>query len=181
MSKLVVTADIHGSFSAWNIIKKRLSPEDTLAIAGDLFDTIYQSIDPPDFQPERIKEEFIKLNCRKFYVYGNCDDMEFLGGQSTQVGFKDNHSSIFLNHGHLRLPDLTDYDIIIEGHTHIPKLDVVMGKVFMNPGSPVLPRNGFKSYAVVEDRIIKIISLPDNKTMSEVRLDSLINEPLCTP
>ena len=43
MPKLIVTADVHGSFSSWLTIKALLKNQDQLAIAGDLFDTKYGS------------------------------------------------------------------------------------------------------------------------------------------
>jgi len=41
MPKLIVTADIHGSYSSWLTIKALLGSNDKLVIAGDLFDTKY--------------------------------------------------------------------------------------------------------------------------------------------
>lgn len=170
MARLIITADIHGSIHAWMKIKSILQPDDTLVVAGDLFDTIYSSVDKPDFQPEQIKNEFKQISCKKYYVYGNCDHEDFLKGQKKQRHFNHNGTSILLNHGHIKLPDLTDFDIIIEGHTHIAKLYSIMGKVFLNPGSPVLPRNGLASYAILEENSIKIINFKNDTTISELDL-----------
>lgn len=170
MGRLIITADIHGSYSAWATIRKMLRTDDTLAVAGDLFDTIYQSVDKPDYQPDMILKEFSNLYCRKFYVLGNCDSSDYFQGNGTLKDFQFNGYSILLNHGHQRLPDLTDYDIIIEGHSHTPKLETLMGKIFMNPGSPVLPRNDFPSYATIENNIISIVNLYENTVVSRHNL-----------
>ncbi len=61
MSKLIVTADIHGSYSSWLTIKALLSSNDKLVIAGDLFDTKYGNFSNADFQPESIKKDLKKI------------------------------------------------------------------------------------------------------------------------
>ena len=61
MPKLIVTADIHGSYSSWLTTKTLLNSNDKLVIAGDLFDTKYGSFSNADFQPELIKKE-LKIN-----------------------------------------------------------------------------------------------------------------------
>lgn len=170
MSKLVMTADVHGSISTWNKITALVNDEDTLAIAGDLFDTIYGGHGQSDFQPEAIKEDYMNLPCRKYYVYGNCDSKEFFKGQQNQISFTFDTFRFILNHGHYNLPDLTDYDIIVEGHSHIAKLNPLMGKVFLNPGSPVLPRSNGPTYALMENRTLKIIHLENDQTLFHMEL-----------
>ncbi len=170
MSKLVITADVHGSIDTWNKITTLLNDEDTLAIAGDLFDTVYGNYGTTDFQPEVIKKEFIKLPCTKYYVYGNCDSEKFFVEQKRQLSFKFDNLTFFLNHGHYHLPDLIDYDVIIEGHSHVAKLNSVMGKVFLNPGSPVLPRENGPTYAILEDNTIRIINIDNNQTRFHLQL-----------
>lgn len=170
MSKLIITADIHGSLSTWNKIKDLLNDDDVLAIAGDLFDTIYGNFNDSDFQPEIIKNELLALPCDTYYVYGNCDQEKFYPGHSRQTSFKFGNYTLFLNHGHFHLPDLTDYDIIIEGHSHIAKLNSIMGKVFLNPGSPILPRENGPTYAILENQTIRIINIENNQARFHMAL-----------
>lgn len=171
MGKLIITADIHGSYSAWQNITSVLKQGDCLAIAGDLFDTVYGSDGHPDFQPGKIKNELNNLGHHSWYVYGNCDSHEFYPGQDHQIFFKFGTHTLLLNHGHLPLPDLTDYDIIIEGHTHIARLETLMGKVFLNPGSPVLPRSNGPTYAVLEKGTITIVDAETGSTIRSLSLD----------
>jgi putative phosphoesterase len=151
---------------------KRLNPGDTLAVAGDLFDTRYGS-NGSDYNPERIRSEFLTLKNTRHYVYGNCDTDDFLKGYDYQASFTFEGLPIILNHGHRSLPDLTDYRIVIEGHSHVPRLDTLMGMIFLNPGSPILPRNGFPSYAVIENGSIQIVSLPDDDVVSHLVIDDI--------
>ena len=170
MAKLVITADIHGSVMVWEKIRGILRPDDTLAVAGDLFDTKYRSRGEDDYKPDFIKNEFSHLPNTRYYVYGNCDTQDYMTGYSRQCSFQYQGFSIILNHGHRPLPDLTDYHIIIEGHSHIPRLDTLMGKVFLNPGSPFWPRSTYPSYATLADNIIRIIDFSDNRTVTELHL-----------
>ena len=59
MAELIITADLHGSYTSWLTLKTLLAPGDGLVIAGDLFDTRYGDFSDPDFQPDAIKEELI--------------------------------------------------------------------------------------------------------------------------
>lgn len=174
MGKLVVSADIHGSKEAWRKITSLLRPQDSLAIAGDLFDTIYGSTMEKDFQPDFIKKNIRKLPCPLYYVYGNCDQREYMTGYDTQTSFVFDGLSVLLNHGHLRLPDLTDYQLIIEGHSHMPRLDWMMGKVFLNPGSPTHPRIEFGTYATVENLVVRICHFETGKVLSDLDLRDIM-------
>lgn len=93
------------------------------------------------------------------YVPGNCD-------YSTNVDssklYQVKNNNIFLTHGHLynvkygyddliaRARDL-NVDIVLFGHTHIPKLFKVDDMLFINPGSLGIPPHGYKpTYAILE-------------------------------
>ncbi len=175
MARLIITADIHGSYSAWEKITGDLTPTDCLAIAGDLFDTVYGSDGHPDFQPELIKKELKSLPCKYYYVYGNCDSSSFFKKQEMQLAFKFEKHTFLLNHGHFQLPDLSDFDIIIEGHSHIARLETIMGKVFLNPGSPVFPRKNGPTYSVFENQSLKIIDVENNKILKSLELKTFIS------
>lgn len=174
MARLVITADIHGSLSAWKKIRSLMKPGDHLAVAGDLFDTIYGSPGQDDYQPDTIKKEFQALASRALFVYGNCDREEDADGYGYQKHFTFNGFSILLNHGHRSLPDLTDYHIIIEGHSHVPRLVCLMGKVFLNPGSPTSPRCAYGTYAILAGHHIKLYEFTHDTLMCEMDLSTVI-------
>ena len=173
MGKLIVTADIHGSKNAWLTITQKLTQNDCLAIAGDLFDTVYGSAGDRDFNPGYIKQGLESLPCPLHYVYGNCDQKDYVPGFDTQTSFQFDGLSYILNHGHLRLPDLTGYDVVIEGHSHVPRLESLMGKVFLNPGSPTYPRIDIETYATVENRIISILSFKTHRVLTQLDLKDI--------
>lgn len=91
-------------------------------------------------------------------VRGNCDFTTTVPSERTEIiGGK----KIFITHGHrydvkydiLRLKykaQEVGADVVLYGHTHISKIDFEDGIWFINPGSPVLSRDGFNSVAAFE-------------------------------
>ncbi len=159
MTKLIVTADIHGSYNSWLTIKNLLKPSDKLVIAGDLFDTKFGNFSNTDFQPDFIKKELKTLEHHFYYVYGNCDTPSFFPGFDTQIQFTVFNKNLFLSHGHQAFNCHKDIDIIIYGHTHIYFLEKKEAQIVMNPGSITCPRNGIDTYGVIEKTGASIIDL----------------------
>ncbi|MGL4662335.1 MAG: YfcE family phosphodiesterase [Culicoidibacterales bacterium] len=92
-------------------------------------------------------------------VRGNTDHAPFLKEQLIEVG----ENKILVSHGHLYGIDFTTREIvesaklqgaqlILHGHTHIPR-DILVDDIrIINPGSTSWPRGGFDfgSYVVIE-------------------------------
>lgn len=63
---------------------------------------------------------------------------------------------VYLTHGHIynegNLPPLCDGDILIHGHTHIPKCVEHENYICMNPGSVSIPKeNSHHGYMTLEN------------------------------
>ncbi|MDC3237111.1 YfcE family phosphodiesterase [bacterium] len=159
ISKLIVTADIHGSYSSWLTVKALLGHHDKLVIAGDLFDTKYGNFSNADFQPETIKKDLKKLKQDVYYVYGNCDIPSFYPGYEVKKTFNAYSRQIFLYHGHRPYKDFPGSDIIIHGHTHYYYLLQKDGQIFMNPGSIKYPKRGTATYGIIDNISASIIEL----------------------
>ena len=168
MTKLIVTADIHGQYSIWQKICTKLSPTDILIVAGDLFDTRYGNCNNSDFQPEKIKIEFQNISNTKYYVYGNCDESSYYPNHDVMMNFNLFDKRILLCHGHLQLPDLSNIDIVISGHSHIKHLQRKNGTIFLNPGSASFPRDGIPSYATIEQEKILIKHFNNNEIINRL-------------
>lgn len=68
-----------------------------------------------------------------------------------------NGRSIVLAHGHKldekNIPALNDGDILLCGHTHVPKCEKRDGYIYMNPGSVSIPKeNSAHSYMILDDK-----------------------------
>jgi len=171
MPKLLVTADIHGSFGAWTTIKELLEPQDHLAIAGDLFDTRYGNPANPDFQPDTIKKELSRLKNPVYYVYGNCDVQAFFPDQKTDLSFNFMGTEMLLHHGHnfaTKIPKSTR--VVIQGHTHMGSLKKDGRRVFLNPGTIAAPRNNLYTYGIVEQHQAKLINLKTGRPVTTLDL-----------
>ena len=150
MSRLFITADIHGNYAVWQKLLARLQPDDTLVIAGDLFGNRFPDTNNPDYQPEILRQEYQGLKNPKYFVYGNCDLPEFFPGQKYDLTFQFADKKVLLYHGDNTLP-AADNDIIITGHTHISEIKEQDGKLFINPGSPSRPHDDTPSYAIYQN------------------------------
>ena len=70
--------------------------------------------------------------------------------------FADEKVSIFATHGHKYnegcLPPLKKGDVLLNGHTHVPKCVKHGGYTYMNPGSVSIPKEGsWHGYMIYEN------------------------------
>lgn len=160
--KYMVTSDIHGGINELNIILNIYVKEhcSKLLILGDLFSY--------GFDEDISRQDIInRLNLMKdsvIAVIGNCDnnlngvlfDMEYFRN------IELNNKKIFLSHGDIysesQLLDMNK-DIIYSGHTHRKKIDREGDTLLVNPGSITLPRDGEKSFAIVDENEITLRNL----------------------
>lgn len=91
-------------------------------------------------------------------VCGNCDFTTSVPNDRIET---IEGKKIFITHGHrydvkydiLKLKykaQEIQADVVLYGHTHIARIDYEDGIWFINPGSPVLSRDGYNSVAVLE-------------------------------
>ncbi len=103
---------------------------------------------------EPLVEEF---SDRTFYfVRGNCDAFaDYPDANLAKVG----GITVFYTHGHLYGADeekmaltarLRGADLLLYGHTHVPRAGYVEGLHIVNPGSIARSRQGANSYAVID-------------------------------
>ena len=168
MSKLIVTADLHGSYSSWLTIKHLLNSSDFLAVAGDLFDTKYGNYSHTDFSPESIKKELSTFEPPFYYVYGNCDTPAFFPGFDSTMTFSLFNKKIHLSHGHQAFPRPEDADIIIQGHTHLCSLEKKDRQLLMNPGSISCPRNSLFTYGIIDRTSARLVDLKTGIKISKI-------------
>lgn len=160
MPQLIITADIHGHLPTWRQLLTFLKPDDGLAVAGDIFDTVYTE-PGGEFQPQEILDDIKAHKGPVWLAQGNCDDPDF--HQAPEQSLFDFEGTRFIMaHGHKPMPDLTDYDVVIQGHTHVSRLDSLMGKLFINPGSPFRPRGGHRGFIRFNQGIFQRVTLKGN-------------------
>lgn len=171
MPRLFVFADIHGSLGSWLTVRALLKNNDTLAVAGDLFDTRYGNYGNPDFMPEDIRSDLGSLGNDFHYVYGNCDVERFCPGYDHEKIFEAFGKTIGIHHGHKPFSQPGQIDILIQGHTHLCNLEEKNGLIYMNPGSITAPRNSLATYGMITSQGVALVELKTGKPLSELTFD----------
>lgn len=161
--KYMVISDIHGDIYKLNTVLDIYTKEkcDILIILGDLFNYGI------DLNKNDIVNRLNIMSDNIIYVRGNCDinlsKLNFDTPASNQITI--NNKKVFLTHGHLYTKEYllgSNYDIIISGHTHVPIIEKVYDKLFLNPGSISKSRSGENSFMIIDNNIITIRNLENN-------------------
>ena len=145
--KWMIASDIHGSAYYCRKLLEAYTEEgaDRLLLLGDILYHGPRNDLPRDYAP---KEVIALLNERKNDIYcvrGNCDTevdqmvLEF-PVLSDYCVLAEGTQAIYATHGHIyneqKLPPLHSGDILLHGHTHVPKCVVHETEQYicMNPG-----------------------------------------------
>ena len=77
---------------------------------------------------------------------------------------------MFCTHGHIyneeNLPPMMPGDILLYGHTHVPRAELCGDKWMLNPGSVSIPKGGsVQSYAVLEDGTFTVKDMDGREIM----------------
>lgn len=91
-----------------------------------------------------------------FKLATNCEQKPFL--------------EIFMTHGHRYFDEESrDADIIVTGHTHVPQMEKINGKIYLNPGSASLSRSRTtESYMILTPGHVTLYSASDNKVLDKM-------------
>jgi putative phosphoesterase len=141
--RIGVVSDTHRNVSSIELLGEKIKAVDLVIHLGDNVDDI--SIIKKYYKGKIIN---VKGNC-DFSAKTPNDRVEDVGGKK-----------IFLTHGHkysvkenlykLRYKALeTGANIVLYGHSHIAKIDFEEGIWYINPGSASEPRDGARSFAII--------------------------------
>jgi putative phosphoesterase len=172
--KLLFVSDIHGSLyytkKALEVYQKEQA--DYLVLLGDELYHGARNPLPREYNPQEVAQLLNKYADRSIAVRGNCDSevdqmvLTFpIMASYSNVLYEGKR--LFLTHGHHynddNLPSLSQGDIFIFGHTHLPKAEKKEGLFIINPGSITLPKeNNPNTYGVLEKGVFRIKDLEGN-------------------
>ena len=160
--KYMIASDIHGS--AWYCRKMMEALEkeqaDRLILLGDLLYHGPRNDLPKEYAPKEVIRMLNKEKNRIYNVRGNCDAevdqmvLEFPVMAEYAI-LTAGTRMIFATHGHVfnekNLPPLHKGDILLHGHTHVPKCVAHENYIYMNPGSVSIPKeNSYHGYMTWE-------------------------------
>lgn len=163
--KYMIASDIHGS-ALWcgkMLDAYRREGADRLIILGDILYHGPRNDLPEGYAPKEVIAMLNPIRDELLCVRGNCDTevdqmvlsfpimaeyaLLMLGGRT-----------VFITHGHVfneqNLPPLKNGDILLCGHTHVPKCVEHETYTYMNPGSVSIPKEGsHHGYITLEDGV----------------------------
>lgn len=149
--KLLIASDIHGSAYYCRMLIDAFEREkaDRLLLLGDILYHGPRNDLPREYAPKSVIPILNPLKDKIFCVRGNCDtevdqmvlDFPVLADYAViPVGQR----IIYATHGHIynqsKLPPLCKGDILLNGHTHVPKCIEHKDYVYMNCGSVSIPK-----------------------------------------
>lgn len=161
--KILVVSDTHGSLKAWEKLSSLVNLKQFTSIfhLGDVLYHGPRNPLPDGYEPKTLSEKLKLLNIQ--YIRGNCDadvDLKVLGLEEMAkvsmeyIGdfvFMLVHGEIFEENNISEFLKEKDINILIHGHTHIPRMEIIEGKLVLNPGSVSLPKNGTpRSFLILE-------------------------------
>lgn len=159
----MIASDIHGSEYFCNELIKAYKREGAhkLILLGDILYHGPRNDLPKEYNPKGVIHLLNEISDEILCVRGNCDSevdqmvLNFPIMADYCILYVNNHM-IFATHGHVfnneQLPKLKKGDVLLNGHTHVPKCENMGDYVYMNPGSVSIPKEGSaNSYMIIED------------------------------
>ena len=149
--KYLIASDIHGSAYYCEKVLEAFEKEkaDKLLLLGDILYHGPRNDLPREYAPKKVIEMLNSVKEKILCVRGNCDtevdqmvlDFPVLA-EYCLISY--NNTMIFATHGHkfntANLPPLSDGDILLHGHTHVPKCEKSGNITYINPGSVSIPK-----------------------------------------
>ena len=163
--KWMIASDIHGSayYCSRLIEAYKTEQAERLLLLGDVLYHGPRNDLPRDYAPKKVIEMLNAMKDDIFAVRGNCESevdqmvLQFpVMAEYALIPAGD--SLIYAVHGHnyneKNLPPLHKGDILLNGHTHVPKCVEHDDYVYMNPGSVSIPKeDSHHGYMIFEDNV----------------------------
>ena len=177
--KWFIASDIHGSAYCCKMMLERYREEraDRLLFLGDILYHGPRNDLPQGYAPKEVIAMLCEKGNETLSVRGNCDcevdQMVLPFPVLADYTVLDTGSRlIFATHGHLFSPSnplpMKKGDILLSGHTHVPRCEEANGLVFLNPGSVSIPKEGsVRSYMTLENGVFLWKDLESGKAYKE--------------
>ena len=162
--KLLIASDIHGAAPYCRQLLEAFRREraDRLLLLGDILYHGPRNDLPEGYAPKEVIALLNPLRAQILAVRGNCDTevdqmvLEF-PVLADYALIEVNGLRLFATHGHIyneeKLPPLMPGDVLLNGHTHVPKFVRHKTHIHLNPGSVSIPKNGSpRGYVILEGR-----------------------------
>ena len=171
----LICSDLHGyglGATRLQALVDRYHP-DRILLLGDLFYSGGRWSVPDTYDPSKTFTVISHLADRILAVRGNCDrdiDVAKSGLAMSEVRhLRQGEHIIFMIHDQRMLEEpLSEGDILLCGHTHIPSLVKYNGVLYANPGSLSWPRGGTSPCFIwMDETQITLLDLDGKVLVSE--------------
>lgn len=179
--KLMFASDIHGSeFFCRKLTEKYKELNcDKLILLGDVLYHGPRNDLPEGYNPKGVIMLLNEMSGEILCVRGNCEAevdqmvLDFSCMSDSMIMYEKDRM-LFITHGHLfntsNPPKLKKGDILIHGHTHVQKIEPFDEKLYINPGSVSIPKEGNPpSFMIYENGAFKIYDF-DMNILNEVTI-----------
>ena len=171
--KVLIVSDVHGNYANMKKVLDDNPMFDYFLLLGDILSGPHIE----GYDPEQLATLLNQYSNKIFYVKGNCDYfhmdvLDFYMGKD-YLFLPVDKKYFFLTHGNYyneyHLPDLErEFDVYIQGHTHVPVMREERGKLYLNPGSITSPRGSIdKSYILYQDGIFYLMDVDRNQVIKK--------------
>lgn len=167
--KVLVFSDIHGSAEAAVLIRKiinKIKP-DRIILLGDL---LHGASEGGSEVPTLLRRYANIITAVRGNGDYESDEELLLFSLPRFASFDFEGHSCHLSHHPQYAISFPPGDIVMNGHTHVKKLESVAGVIYLNPGSCALPRDECTSYALLENGVVALFRLSDMKMLSQIEL-----------
>ena len=180
--KLLIASDIHGSALYCEKLFDTAEKEgfDRILLLGDLLYHGPRNDLPEGYDPKKVIDILNGYKDKIFCVRGNCEaevDQMVLKFpvMADYALIPTDKNIIFATHGHIynenTPPSLQDGDILLNGHTHIPKCTRYGNFVYLNPGSVSIPKEDSPhSFMTFDGNKFLWKDIKDGRVYSEYKL-----------
>ncbi len=160
--KWMIASDIHGSAYYCRELLAAFEREGAqkLLLLGDVLYHGPRNDLPRDYAPKQVIEMLNGMKEKLLCVRGNCDtevdqmvlNFPVLADYAILVA---GERMIYATHGHVyneqKLPPLGKGDVLLHGHTHVPKCTEHEDYLYINPGSVSIPKeNSPHGYLILD-------------------------------
>ncbi len=183
--KIGVISDTHGNISAVRKAFKIFADVEVIMHAGDIFSHGASSYSIGNHNTQDLSRYLNSQDRQMMASKGNCDrpsDQQSLLFDMLRphVLYKHSGYCLLMFHGDdnnmQRIGDIisqNNVNIVISGHTHVFRAVLRKDILYLNPGSPSLPRSADPPSAAVidlEECVARIINLEDETVLMEINL-----------
>lgn len=180
--KILIASDIHGSAYYCRMLIDAAQKEkaDRLLLLGDILYHGPRNDLPREYAPKSVISMLNPLKNKIFCVRGNCDtEVDQMVLQFPVLAdyavIPVGERVIYATHGHIynetKLPPLCKDDILLNGHTHVPKCTEHSEYIYMNCGSVSIPKEDSPhSYMTYENGVFLWKNLENGEEYSRFEI-----------